>query len=148
MGNRALTAAEMIEAVRAWAERHRDIRALAVVGSYARGESRSDSDIDLVLLARDPARYLRQTDWVSTFGEAQELSLEDWGKVQSLRVRFRDAPEVEFGFAGLDWATLPLDSGTSNVLRGGCRTLIDRDALLGQAIAAAGGRARPRRRVR
>lgn len=139
MGNGAVKAAEMIEAARTWAERQQDIRAVALVGSYARGEARSDSDIDLILLARDPARYLRRTDWVSTFGEVLESSLENWGEVQSLRVRFRDAPEVEFGFAGLDWAGLPPDRGTSDVLRRGCRTLIDHDALLGQVLAAARG---------
>lgn len=136
MENRLPTVAEMIEAVRTWAERQQDIRALAVVGSHACSEARSDSDIDLILLAPDPARYLRQTAWVSVFGEAVESYREDWGNVQSLRVRFRDAPEVEFGFAGLDWAALPPDSGTSSVLRGGCRTLIDRDGLLARVLAA------------
>ena len=134
-----MTVAEMIEAVRAWAERRPDIRAVAVVGSHARDEARTDSDLDIILLARDPTRYLRQTSWVSTIGDALESSLEDWERVQSLRVRFRDAPEVEFSFAGLEWAALPTDSGTSRVIREGCRTLIDHDGLLGQVIAATGG---------
>lgn len=124
----------MIEAVRKWAMGRDDIRALSLVGSHARGDARSDSDIDLVLLCSDPARYTRKTDRISTFGDVMRSSLEDWGKVQSVRVLYGNGAEVEFGIAGLDWAGVPPDRGTSDVLENGCTILLDRDALLSRVM--------------
>ncbi len=126
-----------IDEVRAWAEGRHDIRALALVGSHARGDARPDSDIDLVVLCSEPLRYLRSTEWVAAFGPVRRSRLEDWGKVRSIRVWYRDGAEVELGIAGLDWAELPLDRGTSDVLRGGSAILLDRDGLLGRAMQAA-----------
>lgn len=126
----------MIEAVRRWAEGRADIRALALVGSHARGDARPDSDIDLVLLCTDPERYVRATDWISTFGEVARSSLEDWGDVRSVRVTYRSGTEVEFGIAGLDWAAIPPDRGTADVLRNGVRILLDREALLDRVVRA------------
>ena len=54
-----MTAEALIAQVVAWAGRQSDIRAVALVGSYARGSAHADSDIDLVLLCVDPARYLK-----------------------------------------------------------------------------------------
>lgn len=73
-------AAAMIESVRRWAERRDDIRGLVLVGSHARGDAALDSDIDLVLLCTEPALYVRQTRWISTFDEVVRSSREDWGK--------------------------------------------------------------------
>jgi hypothetical protein len=94
---------------------------------YARGEARADSDIDLVLVCSERSRYLSDTGCVSTFGEVVRQSFEDWGKVQSIRVIYRNGPEVEFGVTGLDWAAAPVDEGTAEVLRNGCMVLFDRD---------------------
>lgn len=44
---------EVLAAVTEWAK-VRSFRGLALVGSYARGQARPDSDIDLVLLTDDP----------------------------------------------------------------------------------------------
>lgn len=134
-------ATALIEIVQKWAERRDDIRALALVGSHARGDARSDSDIDLVLLCSDPARYVRQMDWVSTFEEVVRSSLEDWGKVQSVRALYRSGTEVEFGITGLDWAAIPPDRGTSDVLRNGSSILLDRDALLSRVMQVVRGAA-------
>ncbi len=41
-----------------WAARQPDILALALVGSHARGAATETSDVDLVILAQDPSRYL------------------------------------------------------------------------------------------
>ena len=137
------SAAAMIESVRKWAERRDDIRALVLVGSHARGDARSDSDIDLVLLCTDPAGYVLRTDWVSAFGEVVRSSLEDWGKVQSVRVLYRNGTEVEFGVTGLDWAAIPPDRGTSDVLGNGTVILLDRGALLSRVMQVMRGFATP-----
>jgi len=133
----------LIAAVAAWAAAGDDLRALALVGSRARGEARPDSDIDFVLLAVDPERLLDERGWIARFGRAGSVALEDWGRLRSLRVRCDGGSEVEFGVAAPDWAALPLDAGTAGVLRGGCRILLDRDGSLSDALRAAGAGGRP-----
>jgi predicted nucleotidyltransferase len=130
----SLPAEALIDDVRRWAEVREDIRTLAVVGSHARGDARPDSDVDLVVVCSDPARYLNDIAWVRTFGEVVELSSEDWGLVQSLRVPYRNGPEVEFGIAGTMWTVIPPDRGTAQVVGDGCSMLLDRDGQLGRLL--------------
>jgi predicted nucleotidyltransferase len=127
---------EIVSRVRAWACAHDDIRAVALVGSHARGKARPDSDVDLILLCLEPERYLRSMQWTSAFGEALRSAIEDWGNVRSVRVFYRGEVEVELGLAPLDWAAVPLDAGTADVLRGGVEVLLDRDGALREALAS------------
>lgn len=127
--------ASLLGVVRRWAELREDVLGLAVVGSYARGDAKPDSDVDLVLVCREPSRLLVDTAWVSTFGEVHEVSLEDWGLVQSARVVYQDGLEVEFGFTGIEWTKTPPDGGTAAVIKGGCSILLDRDGRLGRLKA-------------
>jgi hypothetical protein len=46
--------------------------------------------------------------------------------VTSLRVRYADGLEVEFGIADRTWASAPLDPGTRRVIEDGCIVLFDR----------------------
>jgi hypothetical protein len=50
--------AAFTEAITAWAAARTDIVGVAVVGSHARGTSRTDSDLDLVILCTVPATLL------------------------------------------------------------------------------------------
>jgi predicted nucleotidyltransferase len=134
-------AESLIEKVRRWADLRDDIRAVALVGSYARGDARADSDIDLVLMCSERSRYLSDTGWLSTFGEVATQSFEDWGMVQSIRVVYRNGPEVEFGVTGLDWAAFPVDEGTAAVLRHGCSVLLDRDGRVEAVLRVVHGSA-------
>ena len=52
-----------------WASAQEDMQAIALVGSYARGEAREDSDIDLVLLTDNPQKYLEDLRWIEHFGK-------------------------------------------------------------------------------
>ena len=130
----AAVVASLIEKLRCWAELRADIRGLVLVGSHARGTARADSDIDLVLVFSDPLPYTRDTDWLSTFGEVVRFSLEDWGKVQSIRVFYRNGSEVEFGITSLDWIAVPVDDGTAGVHRSGHSVLLDREGLVEAAV--------------
>jgi predicted nucleotidyltransferase len=118
----------LLDQVRAWAMSHPDVRAVALVGSHARGTASRDSDVDLVLLTEHPSKLADDTSWVSNFGTPEKLALEDWGRVTSVRVWYRAGLEVEFGLATLAWATEP-DEGTRRVLADGYRVLLDRDAV-------------------
>jgi len=119
-----------LEHVTRWAETRPDLLALGLVGSYARGTAQADSDIDLVLLVDSPAAYLDDDAWAETFGEIASQHIEDYGRVTSLRVFYEGGPEVEFGLAKPDWAEIPLDAGTREVIRGGLLVLHEKRPLL------------------
>jgi predicted nucleotidyltransferase len=122
--------------VRTWAAARPDIRAVALVGSHARGDARPDSDIDLVILTSQPQAYLQDTDWANAFGEVAHSQVEDWGKVTSLRVWYADGSEVEFGLTGPDWVALPLDEGTAQVIAGGIKVWYEKEGFLSSRMRA------------
>lgn len=106
-----------------------DIHAILLVGSYARGTARPDSDIDLVILTDDPSRYLDSISFVERFGHVAKWEKEDWGKVISMRVWYEDGLEVEFGITSPDWAAQPLDAGTQQVISDGVQIVFERDGF-------------------
>jgi predicted nucleotidyltransferase len=68
-----------------WAASEPDILAVALVGSHARNEATDGSDVDLVIVARDPKSYLENTRWAQRFGTIDRQQIEQYGKVTSLR---------------------------------------------------------------
>ena len=92
-----------LQSVVEWAKTEPDLMALALVGSHARGEASPQSDVDLILLLRNPKEYLKDRNWISEFGEPGHIVQEDWGKVTSLRVLYADGLEIEYGLSNLDW---------------------------------------------
>jgi predicted nucleotidyltransferase len=136
---------QFLSAVVRWASARRDIRAVALVGSHARGTATSTSDIDLVILTTRPGSYLDDTGWAAMFGTVARQQTEDWGTVTSLRVWYEDGREVEFGITTPEWAAQPLDEGTRQVVSDGIRILFDRGECLASAMAAESGRALLRR---
>jgi uncharacterized protein len=113
-----------------WASLRPDIEGVALVGSYARGVADEESDVDLIILTKQSERYLSDPAWAATFGEVTERKVEDWGRVKSLRVFYKDGLEVEYGFALPDWADIPSDAGTHRVVKGGMKILFDPRGLL------------------
>jgi hypothetical protein len=63
----------------AWATHQPTIAGVALVGSYARGEARPDSDIDVILLCTEPRGFLTETSWIHCFGEVRTCHTEAWG---------------------------------------------------------------------
>lgn len=80
-----------------WASDQSDVQAVTLVGSYARGAPRDDSDIDLVILTEEPQKYLADFEWIENFGAVETQSSEDYGKLISVRVFYQDGVEVEYG---------------------------------------------------
>ena len=80
-----------------WASPQEDVQAIALVGSYARGEAREDSDIDLVILTDQPRKYLDNVIWIENFGALLKSQTEDYGKLTSIRVWYQNGQEVEYG---------------------------------------------------
>jgi predicted nucleotidyltransferase len=116
--------------VKAWTEQQADIKGVLLVGSYARGVARADSDVDLVILTTKPERYLDSVSFAENFGSVSKWEKEDWGRVTSVRVWYQDGLEVEYGITLPDWVAQPLDSGTLRVVSDGMQIVFDRDGSL------------------
>jgi predicted nucleotidyltransferase len=114
----------------AWAQDRPGLEAIALVGSHARGEAGADSDVDLILIHSNPEALLANTDWVAAFGVPRLIEKEDWGKVTSLRVFYKEGLEVEYGVANPDWASNPTDTGDASVIQNGLIVLFERDRHL------------------
>jgi len=119
-----------------WASDQPDVQAIALVGSYARNAARDDSDIDLVILTDRPRIYFENIAWIARFGAVEKHQIEDYGKLTSLRVWYRNGHEVEYGMTMPDWAAIPLDAGTREVIRGGMIVLFERGDLLSRTLSS------------
>ena len=117
-----------------WVANQDNIQAVALVGSYARGTATEASDVDLVVVANDPALYLQERSWTHVFGEVWNQEVEGYGKVISLRVQYTDGLEVEYGLTDETWAAFPPDEGTRELVAGGMRVLFERWPLLSRHI--------------
>lgn len=69
---------QFLDKVERWGGRTSDISAILLVGSYARGEAGPDSDIDLVIVAKEPQNYSLNRCWAGEFGAPASSLLEDW----------------------------------------------------------------------
>jgi len=105
-----------------WCENNPRIDALFLVGSYARDEQRTDSDIDLVIITEDKERML-QCDWIYLFGDVVSYQIEEYGACTSVRVFYKDSVEIEYGIVDTSWISEPLDKGTYRVLSDGFKLL-------------------------
>jgi len=129
----------VVQSVVSWASSQQDIVAVALVGSWARGNASSHSDIDLILLTdlrdsrRCSVRWLKQ--FLSENGLPRLRSFFDrtYGVGWSRQVTLRNGLEIEFTFCKQSWAALdPIDIGTQHVITGGFRPLYDPLNLLQQ----------------
>jgi predicted nucleotidyltransferase len=128
----ALTAA-----VCSWAIRREDIRAMAMVGSWARGNPGPASDLDLLLLSDLAYDYRRRSTWLNEIDfqnagfrlRSSESAI--YGVVWSRHVHLMPSAEVELTFANCSWAiTDPVDSGTRAVVKDAFQIIVDRDGIL------------------
>jgi predicted nucleotidyltransferase len=113
-----------------------DVLGLLLAGSTARGTARPDSDVDLVLLTTDPARYADGA-WTDALGLGTRLRTRSWGAVTEWRYATASGLEVEINVGSPDWArTDPVDPGTRRVVTDGARPLHDPRGLLAALLRA------------
>ncbi len=128
---RAERVSSVLETITRWATRRNDVRAVGLVGSWARNVAREDSDMDLTILTDTPNAY-RAEGWLAELGLGV-LSWEDadYGPLWSRHAQIEDGLKVEFGFSTPAWASLkPIDPGTRRVVGDGCHVLFDPERLL------------------
>jgi uncharacterized protein len=133
----------IVTAVSSWATKRGDIRAMALVGSWARGNQGQASDIDLLLLSDRADEYRHSQEWLAEIdfrGTGYRLNSSEsanYGVVCSRHIHLLPAAEVELTFAGCCWAqTEPIDDGTRSMVKDAFQIIFDKDGMLSTLIAA------------
>jgi uncharacterized protein len=128
---------DVLAAARSMARDEPSIRAIALVGSCARGTAGPASDVDLVVLAIDPGPLRQRSDWFTRFGPVVLHGQRQFGDVTERRLRRDDGLEIEVGLTGPVWAgTDPVDAGTARVVQEGFTIVFDPDGILARLAAA------------
>jgi uncharacterized protein len=128
---------QFIAALGAFAQARDDVRAVALVGSHARGAAQPDSDVDVVVLTTDPDMYVDDCEWINALPGATLLSTRQWGALTERRLVLASGTDVDFDVARPSWAsTSPLDPGTARVVRDGLVAIHDPDGLLAHVVEA------------
>jgi uncharacterized protein len=55
---------QILTQITQWSSANINIMGLALVGSYARGNPRTDSDIDLMLITPSPCLFRQYLEWI------------------------------------------------------------------------------------
>jgi predicted nucleotidyltransferase len=100
-----------------------DLRGMAVCGSWARGNPRPDSDLDVLIVAQNPDSLRRDQKWI------RDLNFSDvgfryvghktarYGVVWSAHIELEPEAKLELTFAKESWASVhPIDQGTRDVV--------------------------------
>lgn len=123
--------AELLRRTSQWAHISTNVRAVAVVGSWARGEQRMDSDVDLVIVVNDVEPFLHDDAWIGPLGGTAMVRTQQWGLSYERRFALPSRLEVEAGFVTGEWTrTNPVDAGTRRVVTGGMDIVYDPHGIL------------------
>lgn len=120
-----------------WVRQSDNLRALALCGSWARGDARPDSDIDFLVLAPNISQQFRAQALESIpFAKAgftrEAIRWQTYGVVHSAHITLNLAAKLELTFAHPSWACVdPVDPGTHRVITNGFVPLVDKDGALG-----------------
>ena len=69
-----------IEDFTIWVQDHDLINGASILGSYARGEQKLESDIDLLIVSDNLDHFIKNTEWVIKFGKNEKVLIEYyWG---------------------------------------------------------------------
>lgn len=121
---------DFIEDFMRWATKRKDIRAAALVGSYAREELDKDADVDLVIITETPQKYMTDTEWTRVFGKAITKKVEKYEKITSLRIWYESGLEIEFGFTTREWIQTMTNEELKQTKTDGLRVLFEKEKLL------------------
>lgn len=115
-----------INALKEFSENDPYIESVIIVGSYARGTNKKNSDLDIVIITSNKTGMITNQDFVQGFGEISQKQTEYYGACTSIRVWYKNGQEVEFGIVEPSWISIPLDAGTYKVLADGYKIIIDK----------------------
>jgi uncharacterized protein len=129
---------EARDAIQTWASASDDIVGALLVGSWARGAARMDSDLDVVVVT-ESTRFAESETWIAdaVAAPAELVRTGDWGALIERRVRLASRLEVEFGFVSPSWTRIdPIDPGTRRVVTDGCQIWYDPQGRLAALVRA------------
>ena len=112
--------------LKAFAENIPHIEIVIIVGSYARGTNKENSDLDIVIITSNKSGMIENQEFTQIFGEVCKQQTEYYGACTSIRAWYKDGKEIEFGIVEPSWISMPLDSGTYKVLSDGYKIVIDK----------------------
>ncbi len=117
-----------------WAKSEENIRLAIIVGSRARTIVPADqwSDLDVVMVVKNPNTYLLNTDWLDQFGEVRISFIEDTalGHAKERRVLFDGGLDVDFSVFSMDlFQHMIKGKEVEKVIVRGVRLLLDKDGL-------------------
>ena len=102
---------------------------------------RADSDLDLLILAREPSKCRKDLDWLRALPLERvgfviyEIETATYGAVWSAHIRLGFNIELEIPFAEIAWASgAQLDSETLRVVSDGILVEVDKDLLLANLL--------------
>ena len=129
----------LLATLRGWAQGRPDVVAVGLAGSWAHGNARMDSDVDVVLLTEDRTLYLEDDAWVYEVGGVRLVWTRGWGPMTERRFALPSGLEVELGVAPPSWAaTDPVDEGTRRVVADGVSIVYDPKGVLARLLDACG----------
>lgn len=117
---------EFISKLKEYAENTSHIESVLIVGSYARGTNKENSDLNIVIVTSNKSDMITNQDFTQEFGEVYKQQTEYYGACTSIRTWYGDGKEVEFGIVEPSWVTIPLDTGTYQVLSDGYKLIVDK----------------------
>ena len=121
--DRAAEVERVLAAFAEWASVRADVVAVGLVGSWARGAARPDSDVDVVVVSTAPEARVAAGDWPAGLSAAPVLRRRRWGVLVETRLGLPDGLEVEVGVVPTGWTS-------ARVVRDGMRILYDPDQRL------------------
>lgn len=131
---------DILNVIFGFAKSNNQILAVALCGSWARGTSKPDSDIDLFILVKDKLKF-KETNWIENFefekinDKLDYFKDEVYGQVWSRHVFLESNIEIEFSFANKSWANIKnLDNGTRKVVSDGFRVIYDPEQIFQKLI--------------
>lgn len=125
-----------------WINARSDLCGLAVTGSWARGNPRPESDLDLILLSREPSAladpaFLAEIDFAAAGFQIASIEHVTYGAVWSWHVHLLPPADLELTIAPLAWATIePIEGGTRAIVTDAFRVVVDKENLLRPLIEA------------
>lgn len=117
---------EFINKLISFSANNSHIESIIIVGSYARGTNKDNSDLDVVIITSDKLGMVTNEEFIQGFGEIYKKQTEYYGECTSIRVWYKNGQEVEFGIVEPSWIKKPLDAGTKRVLSDGYRVISDK----------------------
>jgi predicted nucleotidyltransferase len=139
----ASEAESLIALIEALVWERNDLRAMAVCGSWARGNPRADSDLDILIITQDPTPLRRSQKWIQEiqFYEAGfeyiDHEIAEYGAVWSAHIELKPGAELELTVAEENWASVDaMDMGTRSVITDAFKIIVDKDGALHRAVNA------------